>query len=68
MTDRPAAFLDAARAMVPILAEREAATMTARCIPPETIEDFHRTGIMRLLQPQRFGGHQQSFWVFSRII
>jgi alkylation response protein AidB-like acyl-CoA dehydrogenase len=68
MTDRPAAFLDAARAMVPILAEREAATMTARCIPPETIEDFHRTGIMRLLQPKRFGGHQQSFWVFSRII
>ena len=68
MTDRSAAFLDAARALVPILAEREAATMTARCIPPETIEDFHRTGIMRLLQPQRFGGHQQSFWVFSRII
>jgi alkylation response protein AidB-like acyl-CoA dehydrogenase len=68
MPELAAAFLDAARAMVPMLAEREAATMAARCISPETIEEFHRTGIMRLLQPQRFGGHQQSFWVFSRII
>jgi alkylation response protein AidB-like acyl-CoA dehydrogenase len=68
MTDRPAAFLDAARAMVPVLAEREAATMTARCISPETIAEFHRTGIMRLLQPRRFGGHQENFWVFSRVI
>jgi 3-hydroxy-9,10-secoandrosta-1,3,5(10)-triene-9,17-dione monooxygenase len=68
MTDRSAAFLDAARAMVPMLAEREAATMTGRCIPPETIAAFHRTGILRLLQPQRFGGYQENFWVFSRII
>jgi alkylation response protein AidB-like acyl-CoA dehydrogenase len=68
MIDRSAAFLDAARAMVPVLAEREAAAVTARCISPETIADFHRTGILRLLQPQRFGGHQENFVVFSRII
>jgi len=68
MTDRSAVFLDAARAMVPVLAEREAAAMTGRCISPETIADFHRTGILRLLQPQRFGGHQENFCVFSRII
>ena len=68
MTDSSAAFLDAARAMVPALAEREAATVTARHIAPETIADFHRTGILRLLQPQRFGGHQENFSLFSQVI
>jgi 3-hydroxy-9,10-secoandrosta-1,3,5(10)-triene-9,17-dione monooxygenase len=68
MTDRSAAFLDAARAMVPVLAKREASVMAARSVAPETIAEFHRAGILRLLQPQRFGGHQENFWVFSRII
>jgi alkylation response protein AidB-like acyl-CoA dehydrogenase len=68
MTDGSAAFLTAARSLVPFLAGREAATLTARCIPSETIADFYRTGILRLLQPRRFGGHQENFWVFSRVI
>jgi alkylation response protein AidB-like acyl-CoA dehydrogenase len=68
MTDASTAFLDAAHAMVPDLAAREAATLAACSVGDETIADFHRTGIMRVLQPRRFGGYQQSFVVFSRII
>jgi alkylation response protein AidB-like acyl-CoA dehydrogenase len=68
MTDSSIVFLDAARALVPVLARREAGAVAARSIPSETIADFHRTGILRLLQPRRFGGKQENFWVFSRII
>jgi len=64
----PIDFLEAARALVPTLAAREPATMAARQVPPETIADFHRTGILRIVQPRRFGGYQASFGVFSRII
>ena len=39
-------------AMVPALAAREAATMAARHVPNETIADFHRTGILRVVQPR----------------
>jgi alkylation response protein AidB-like acyl-CoA dehydrogenase len=42
--------------------------MAARRVPVETIDDFHRTGILRVVQPRRFGGHQASFGVFSRIV
>ena len=54
--------------MVPALTAREPATMAARHIPDATIADFHRTGILRVVQPRRFGGLQASFGVFSRII
>ena len=68
MQDRSAAFLNSARAMIPALAEREPATLSARHVPPETIADFHSAGILRLLQPRRYGGHQENFCLFSRII
>jgi 3-hydroxy-9,10-secoandrosta-1,3,5(10)-triene-9,17-dione monooxygenase len=42
--------------------------MAARHIPDETIADFQQTGILRLMQPRRFGGYQASFGLFSRII
>jgi alkylation response protein AidB-like acyl-CoA dehydrogenase len=65
---QPHDFLEAARALVPALAAREQATSSARHVPAETIADFHRTGILRVLQPLRFGGYQTNFEVFSRII
>jgi 3-hydroxy-9,10-secoandrosta-1,3,5(10)-triene-9,17-dione monooxygenase len=61
-------LLDQARALIPALAERAVATTAARNVPSETIADFHRTGILRILQPRRFGGHQLRFCVFSRIV
>ena len=42
--------------LVPALRDRAAATEELRRIPPETVEDFHRTGILRAAQATRFGG------------
>jgi 3-hydroxy-9,10-secoandrosta-1,3,5(10)-triene-9,17-dione monooxygenase len=61
-------LLDEAHALIPTLAERAAATNAARDVPPETIADFHRTGILRIIQPRRFGGLQLRFSLFSRIV
>ena len=57
-----------AQALVPLLAQREAATTAARDVPAATIAEFHEAGILRVLQPRRFGGLQLPFDVFSRII
>jgi len=54
--------------LIPTLAAREAAASAARFVPDETIADYHRTGILRTMQPRRFGGYQASFDVFSRIV
>ena len=61
-------LLDQARTLIPKLAERAAATTASRNVPEETIADYHRTGILRVLQPRRFGGLQLRFCLFSRIV
>lgn len=68
MTHRSTALLDAARAMIPDLVAREAVTTDTRQISIETIADYHRTGILRVMQPRSFGGHQANFGIFSDII
>ena len=45
-----------AAAMVPRLAERAAEAERIRRIPQATIDELHETGLMRLMQPARFGG------------
>ena len=62
------AVLNGARALIPRLAERAAAATAARRIPAETIADYHATGILRILQPKRFGGMQGRFSLFSQIV
>ena len=42
--------------LAPKLKERAAAAEEARCIPRETIEDFHQAGFFRILQPAKWGG------------
>ncbi|MEJ0019613.1 MAG: acyl-CoA dehydrogenase family protein [Acetobacteraceae bacterium] len=61
-------LLEQSRALVPILAERAAATRAGRDLPPETMADFHRIGILGVLQPRMFGGLQLSFSLFARIV
>jgi 3-hydroxy-9,10-secoandrosta-1,3,5(10)-triene-9,17-dione monooxygenase len=61
-------LLERARDLVPMLAEREAATEAARDVPTETIAAYHEMGLLRALQPRRFGGLQLPFSVFSRIV
>src|SRR5205814_2857517 len=62
------ALLNGVRAMVPALAERAPSCTAARTVPTETIADYRAAGIMRILQPKRFGGLQGRFSLFSRIV
>ncbi len=68
LTDAEQALLEQARTLVPALAGRAAATTAGRDVSVETIADYHRTGILRIVQPRRFGGLQLRFCLFSRIV
>jgi 3-hydroxy-9,10-secoandrosta-1,3,5(10)-triene-9,17-dione monooxygenase len=62
------AVLEQARALIPRLAERAPAAAAARRLPPQTIAEYRSAGILRILQPRRFGGMQGRFSLFSRIV
>src|SRR5216684_7339977 len=68
LLDEERAMLDRARALVPLLAERAPAAAAARQLPAETVAEYHAAGILRILQPRRFGGMQGRFSLFSRIV
>ncbi len=59
--------VERARALVPSLLARSTETTQNRRVPDETIEDFRRAGLFRVLQPARFGGLELDFAVFARI-
>lgn len=42
--------------LVPVLREGAAKTERLRRMPQETVEDSHTSGLMRIAQPERFGG------------
>src|SRR5262245_51096844 len=50
-----------ARALVPALRERAAASEAARVMPAETIADLHASGLLRTMQPKRWGGMELDF-------
>ena len=50
-----------ARELIPVLRERASAAEESRVIPAETMADLHRTGVLRALQPRRFGGMELDF-------
>src|ERR1700730_5523506 len=58
------ALPDEARAML----QRSRAAAAARRLPAETNAEYHAAGILRILQPRRFGGMQGRFSLFSRIV
>jgi alkylation response protein AidB-like acyl-CoA dehydrogenase len=66
--DGERAMLERVRALIPVLAERAPAATAARRLPVETIAEYRDTGILRILQPKRFGGLQGRFSLFSRIV
>jgi alkylation response protein AidB-like acyl-CoA dehydrogenase len=68
LPDEERTMLERARALIPFLAERAPAALAARRLPPETIAEYHAAGILRILQPRRFGGQQGRFSLFSRIV
>jgi hypothetical protein len=63
-----AELLARARALVPNLAARAQAATEARNVPDETIAEFRRAGLLRVLQPRRYGGYQASIGVFFQIV
>src|SRR5271157_2562478 len=68
LPDEERAMLERARVLIPRLAERAPAAAAARQLPAETIAEYHAAGILRILQPKRFGGLQGRFSLFSRIV
>ncbi len=68
LPEKERAVLERARALIPLLAERAPRAAAARQVPAETIADYRAAGIMRILQPRRFGGMQGRFSLFSRIV
>ena len=61
-------LLHCARALIPRLAERAPAATAARNIPRETVAEYQEAGILKILQPRRFGGLQARFSLFSQIV
>lgn len=57
-----------AEALLPALAARAAAANAARRVPDETIADFKRSGLLRLLQPKAFGGLERDYVDFIDVI
>src|SRR5215468_3425109 len=68
LPDDERAILEQARALIPRLAERAPAANAARRLQQETIAEYRDAGILRILQPKRFGGQQGRFSLFSRIV
>jgi len=50
-----------ARSLVPVLRERAGPAEAARTLPPETIADLNASGLVRTLQPRRWGGMEFDF-------
>ena len=50
-----------AQAMIPALKERAALAEAQRRVSSETVEELDRSGLMRILQPKRWGGMQLDF-------
>jgi 3-hydroxy-9,10-secoandrosta-1,3,5(10)-triene-9,17-dione monooxygenase len=57
-----------ARAMVPRLRERGARADAARELPPETMRELHESGIMRVLQPERWGGSALDYITYFDVV
>jgi 3-hydroxy-9,10-secoandrosta-1,3,5(10)-triene-9,17-dione monooxygenase len=65
----PAAIelIERAQAMTPRLAERAAAAEQAGRVPDDTVRELAETGLLRVLQPRRWGGSELDPRVFYRI-
>jgi 3-hydroxy-9,10-secoandrosta-1,3,5(10)-triene-9,17-dione monooxygenase len=68
LPDEERVLLERARTLIPRLAERAPAAAAARQLPGETVAEYRVAGILRILQPRRFGGMQGRFSLFSRIV
>ena len=63
-----AELLARAEALVPLLRDRAARAEELRRLPDETIDDLHRAGLFRILQPQRVGGSELPFRAIVELV
>ena len=56
-----------ARALVPVLAERAAATEENRSMLPETLDDLTRAGLFKVMQARRYGGYEMGLPAMAEI-
>ena len=54
-------ILERARALVPVLRERAAATEQLRMLPAETMRDLFDAGLLRIAQPAAYGGYEMDW-------
>ena len=53
---RDTAYLESVRALLPAIRGRASACESLRRLPDETAEEYRRAGLLRALQPSRWGG------------
>lgn len=63
----PAEMIARAREIAPLLRERAEQARADRRVPLETIADYHRTGLIRMCQPKRFGGYEMGWDVLCEV-
>ena len=56
-----------ARTLVPVLRDRAEEAQKLGRVPPETMADYHRLGLLRMAQPRRYGGHEMGWDVLCVI-
>lgn len=67
LTPEAQQLIDRARAMIPRLAERAPQAEAAGKVPVETVRELEEAGLLRVLQPKRWGGHEMDPRVFYSI-
>ncbi len=60
-------IIDDARALVPIIRERQEETASLGRLPDETIQAMHEGGFFRIMQPKRYGGFELDPQVFFEV-
>ena len=63
----PEELYERARGIMPWLAERAQGLADAGCVSEEVIAEIKRLGLVRILQPKRWGGYEMSPGVFYEV-
>ena len=64
----PDEYLGRVRALLPALRERAPRTEQLRRLPDETFADFQEQGLLRALQPKRYGGYELDPGIFYQAV
>lgn len=67
LTPEAMTLIERARAMIPRLAERAAQAEADGKVPEESVRELEEAGLLRVLQPKRWGGHEMDPRVFYAI-